>query len=82
MYETLGWIDMNIGMETHQTEFGQVNISAPYFSFIALRNVRSLTLIKTENNGNGWGVSRELPEGLTITPEFLNMFAKEASELM
>ncbi|AOT26290.1 hypothetical protein [Vibrio anguillarum] len=69
-------------METKKTEFGLVTISRPYFSRLSLSRVKSITLVKEENTNYGWGVSRELPENLTITPELINVFAKEASELI
>ncbi|HFQ4860139.1 TPA: hypothetical protein ACGUTL_001096 [Vibrio vulnificus] len=69
-------------METINTEFGCVTVSQPYFSRIASSNVRSITLVKGENAAFGWGVCRELPEDLSITPEIITLFAKEASQLM
>lgn len=73
---------MNIGMETHQTEFGQVNISAPYFSHQLGCEVINLTLIKPENEKNGWGISRECPSNVSLTNQFLNMFARDAAQVM
>lgn len=69
-------------METINTEFGCVTVSQPYFSRTALSNVRNITLVKGENAAFGWGVCRELPEDLSITPEIITLFAKEASQLM
>ncbi|RZQ02630.1 hypothetical protein D8T65_10450 [Vibrio vulnificus] len=69
-------------MQTIQTEFGCVTVSQPYFSRAASSSVRSITLVKDENAAFGWGVCRELPEDLSITPEIITLFAKEASQLM
>ncbi|EOW9398412.1 hypothetical protein [Vibrio cholerae] len=69
-------------METVMTDFGKVTVSKPYFSNSACSQVRNLTLVKPENEAYGWGICRELPENLTITPEIVNLFAKEASQFI
>ncbi|EPP2134047.1 hypothetical protein ACUNB3_001983 [Vibrio alginolyticus] len=46
---------------TIDTQFGQVTTSAPYFSHQLGCEVINLTLIKPENESNGWGISRECP---------------------
>ncbi|NAW60115.1 MULTISPECIES: hypothetical protein [unclassified Vibrio] len=67
---------------TIDTQYGKVTTSEPYFSRQLLCQVRNLTLVKPENESNGWGISRECPAEITITPEFLNMFARDAAAIM
>lgn len=69
-------------IDTHDTKYGKVTTSGIYFSHLLGCKVKNLTLVKSENESNGWGVSRECPANLSLTPEFLNMFAREASQLM
>ncbi len=67
---------------TIDTEFGQVSVSNSYYSNAMFMNVVNLTLIKPENKENGYGVCREVPANLSITPELASMFAREASQLL
>ncbi|WP_136484661.1 hypothetical protein [Vibrio sp. H11] len=67
---------------TIDTQYGKVTTSAPYFSHQLACQVHNLTLVKTENENNGWGVSRECPANISLTPEFLTMFARDAAAVM
>lgn len=67
---------------TTDTQFGHVTTSAPYFSHQLGCEVVNLTLVKPENKSNGWGVSKECPSNVTLTKQFLNMFAKDAAQVM
>lgn len=67
---------------TIDTQFGEVSTSAPYFSHVLGCRVVNMTLVKPENKANGWGISRECPADISLTPEFLNMFAREATNVM
>ncbi|EGQ8449053.1 hypothetical protein GTP59_19830 [Vibrio alginolyticus] len=67
---------------TIDTQFGQVTTSAPYFSHQLGCEVINLTLIKPENDNNGWGISRECPSNVSLTNQFLNMFARDAAQVM
>ncbi|EKO3380845.1 hypothetical protein KW419_15955 [Vibrio fluvialis] len=67
---------------TIDTQYGKVTTSAPYFSHQLMCLVHNLTLVKPENEENGWGISRECPANITLTPEFLTMFARDASAVM
>ncbi|WPC72962.1 hypothetical protein [Vibrio porteresiae] len=64
------------------TQFGTVTVSDEYFSTLCFMNVVNLTLIKPENDKNGYGVCREIPSGVSITESFVDMFASEASQLL
>ncbi|ENM5903244.1 hypothetical protein DX885_003353 [Vibrio mimicus] len=63
---------------TIDTQYGTVTISPPYFSQRLHRSVIALTLYTTDDS---WGLSRECPAEITITPPFLNMFANDAAPL-
>lgn len=63
---------------TIDTQYGTVTTSPPYFSERLLCSVISLTLYPTDDS---WGVSKECPAEITITPSFLNMFANDAAPL-
>lgn len=65
---------------TYQTEHGAVTASRPYFSFILGREAIDLTLIKPENENDGWGISRAVRSDTALTPELFLSFAKEAAE--
>ncbi|HHY0479604.1 hypothetical protein [Vibrio parahaemolyticus] len=67
---------------TIDTQYGKVTTSEPYFSHHSMCLVYNLTLVKPENESNGWGVSRECPANISLTPEFTNMFARDAAEIM
>ncbi|WGY45064.1 hypothetical protein [Vibrio sp. ABG19] len=67
---------------TIDTQFGKVTTSAPYFSHQLACQVHNLTLVKPENVNNGWGISRECPANISLTPEFLTMFARDAAAVM
>ncbi|TOG86686.1 hypothetical protein [Vibrio parahaemolyticus] len=67
---------------TIDTQYGKVTTSEPYFSHNLMCLVYNLTLVKPENESNGWGVSRECPANISLTPEFTNMFARDAAEIM
>ncbi|EGR0657378.1 hypothetical protein EYU44_05070 [Vibrio cholerae] len=63
---------------TIDTQYGTVTTSPPYFSQRLHRSVITLTLYPTDDS---WGLSRECPAEITITPLFLNMFANDAAPL-
>ncbi|MCX9568280.1 hypothetical protein [Vibrio cholerae] len=63
---------------TIDTQYGTVTTSPPYFSQRLHRSVITLTLYPTDDS---WGLSRERPAEITITPSFLNMFANDAAPL-
>ncbi|EGR2460663.1 hypothetical protein DYA89_13680 [Vibrio cholerae] len=63
---------------TIDTQYGTVTTSPPYFSQRLHRSVITLTLYPTDDS---WGLSRECPAEITITPSFLNMFANDAAPL-
>lgn len=63
---------------TIDTQYGTVTTSPPYFSQRLHRSVIALTLYPTDDS---WGLSRECPAEITITPTFLNMFANDATPL-
>ncbi|WP_153448762.1 hypothetical protein [Vibrio algicola] len=65
---------------TYKTEYGTVTASRPYFSFISGREAIDLTLIKPENENNGWGISRAVRSDVELTPELFLSFAQEAAE--
>ncbi|EOB2831865.1 hypothetical protein ACIL2Y_001211 [Vibrio cholerae] len=63
---------------TIDTQYGTVTTSPPYFGQRLHRSVIALTLYPTDDS---WGLSRECPAEITITPLFLNMFANDAAPL-
>ncbi|HHY0335928.1 TPA: hypothetical protein ACVU1I_002170 [Vibrio cholerae] len=63
---------------TIDTQYGTVTTSPPYFSQRLHRSVITLTLYPTDDS---WGLSRECPAEITITPSFLKMFANDAAPL-
>ena len=67
---------------TIETWHGTVTISEPYFSMIRYKRVISLTLTKPENNGNGYGISKEFDEDFELSRAAIERFAMEASELL
>ncbi len=68
---------------TIDTQYGKVIASTPYYSFTKWEDVISLTLIKPENQDNGYGVSKEFRESeLKLNRKFIDSFAKEASLLL
>ncbi|EGR1964749.1 MULTISPECIES: hypothetical protein [Vibrio] len=64
---------------TIDTQYGTVTTSPPYFSQRLHRSVITLTLYPTDDS---WGLSRECPAEITITPSFLSMFANDAVPLV
>lgn len=67
---------------TYQTKHGTVTASRPYFSFILGRDAIDLTLIKPENERDGWGISRAFRADIALTPELFQSFADAAMEKM
>ena len=67
---------------TFQTKHGTVTVGADYFSPNLMCQVFTLTLIKPENERNGYGVSREFPKELEKSPALFNQFADVASALL
>jgi len=64
------------------TKHGAITVSKKYFSFILCREVFQLTLIKPENEENGYGVSKEFNADTPISRELFEQFAEEASSLL
>ncbi|HFD4059204.1 TPA: hypothetical protein ACF3XS_002947 [Vibrio parahaemolyticus] len=67
---------------TFQTELGAVTAKGPYFSFIQGREVIQLTFIKPENEENGYGVCKEFPSDISLSPEFMTDFAEQSANLL
>ncbi|MDQ2107638.1 MULTISPECIES: hypothetical protein [unclassified Vibrio] len=67
---------------TIDTQYGKVTTSEPYYSHQLKCLVRNLTLVKAENIQHGWGVSRECPANISLSPEFLTMFARDADAVL
>lgn len=67
---------------TFQTELGAVTAKGPYFSFIRGREVIQLTFIKPENEENGYGVSKEFPSDINLSPEFMTEFAEQSVNII
>ncbi len=68
---------------TIDTQYGKVVASTPYYSFTKWEDVISLTLIKPENQNNGYGVSKEFRESeLKLNRKFIDAFAQEASQFL
>ncbi|ELB2829391.1 MULTISPECIES: hypothetical protein [Vibrio harveyi group] len=67
---------------TFQTELGAVTAKGPYFSFIQGREVVQLTFIKPENEANGYGVCKEFPSDISLSPEFMSNFAEQSVDLL
>lgn len=63
---------------TYQTKYGTVTASRPYFSFVLGREAIDLTLIKPENENDGWGISRAVRSDIELTPELFQLFANDA----
>jgi hypothetical protein len=68
-------------MNTYQTQHGTVAVSIPYFSCDMETNVVELTLSKPASISKPVSrtASREIPAGLSITPELVELFAQEAA---
>lgn len=64
------------------TRHGKVTVSNPYYSFTCWREVVSVTLLKTENNSNGYGICKEYSVSCKEkihTRKFLEQFAHQAA---
>jgi len=67
---------------TYQTQHGQITVGKPYFSHSMLCQVFTLTLVKSENESHGYGVTREFPIDSEKSPALFNQFADVASTLL
>ncbi len=65
-----------------ETRHGKVVIGKSDYCMLLHRKAVPLTLIKPENEAEGWGVSKSYPEPVEITVDLIINFSEEAAKVM